>query len=276
MTEAASDRWRRLLEEWAIPPALLDAVPDSPYGWSTELWKRRTQIAREQGFDPPTGVVVRSLLGPAGTLLDVGAGTGRASLMHGADGHPVTAVEKDPGLAGGFRERAAEMGVGAVLVEGTWPDVAPAVDIHDVAMCANVVYDVQDAAPFLANLSQHGRVGVVVELTVDHPWAGLAPYYRALHHLERPQGPTYKDFAEVVHEVRGFRPEVEVWTRPGRAWFESWDEILDYYGKRLVLPPGRRDELQTLLAPETEVEDGRFYVGARERTMATVWWRNST
>ena len=276
MTETASNRWRRLLEEWAIPQALLDAVTDSPYGWSTELWKRRTQIAREQGFETPTGEVVRSLLGSAGTLLDVGAGTGRASLIHGAAGHPLTAVEKDPGLAAGFEQRAAEMGVGAVLVEGAWPDVAPKVDIHDVAMCANVVYDVQDIEPFLATLAHHGRVGVVVELTVDHPWLGLAPYYRALHQLERPQGPTYEDFVEVVREVCAIRPKVEIWTRPGHAWFESWDEVLDHYGKRLVLPPGRRRELEVLLAPDTEVEGDRLYVGTRERTMVTIWWRSST
>jgi SAM-dependent methyltransferase len=275
MTGTASDRWRGLLEEWAIPQELLDAVADSPYGWSTELWQRRTQIAREQGFESTTTEVVGSLLGSAGTLLDVGTGTGRASLIHGAAGHPLTAVEKDPGLAAGFEQRAAEMGVGAVLVEGAWPDVAPKVDVHDVAMCANVVYDVQDIEPFLATLSHHGRVGVVVELTVDHPWSGLGPYYRALHQLERPQGPTYEDFVEVVQEVCAIRPEVEIWTRPGHAWFESWDEILDHYGKRLVLPRGRRRELEALLAPHTEVDGDRLYVGTRERTMVTLWWRNS-
>jgi SAM-dependent methyltransferase len=276
MTGRASDRWRRLLEEWAIPQELLDAVSDSPYGWSTELWKRRTQTAREQGFEPPTGEVVRSLLGSAGTLLDVGAGTGRASLLHAADGHRLTAVEKDSRLAAEFRQRANELGIAALLVEGVWPDVEDEVSVDDVAMCANVVYDVQEIEPFMAALSRHGRGGVVIELTVDHPWSSLAPYYRALHHLERPQGPTYEDLVEVVQEVCGVRPEVEVWTRPGQTWFESWDEILDHYGQRLVLPPRRRGELEALLAPEIEVDGGRIYVGTRERTMVTVWWRNST
>lgn len=274
MTGTSSDRWRRLLEEWAIPQELLDAVADSPYGWSTQLWQRRTQIAREQGFESTTSEVVEALLGPAGTLLDVGAGTGRASLLHGAGGHPLTAVEKDPGLAADFKQRAAEMGVDAKLVEGTWPDVAPRVDIYDVAMCANVVYDVQEIQPFLEALVRHGRVGVVVELTVDHPWSGLAPYYRALHQLERPQGPTHEDFVEVVREVCAVRPEVKVWGRPGHTWFESWDEILDHYGQRLVLPPGRRRELRALLEPEADVEGDRIYIGSRERNMVTVWWRN--
>jgi hypothetical protein len=57
------------------------------------------------------------------------------------------------------------------------------------------------------------------------------------------------------------------------VWFESWDEILDHYQKRLVLPRRRREELRELLVPEVVEDDGRFYVGSRERTIVTVWWR---
>lgn len=273
MTETAVARWRRLLEEWAIPPELLEAVTDSPYEWSTELWERRTQIAREQGFLTPTSEIIRSLLPAPGTVLDVGAGTGRASLTFAEGGHRLTAVEKDQGLAEGFRQRSVELAVAAELVEGVWPSVAPTVAAHDVAMCVNVVYDVQDIEPFLVALAGRARVGVVVELTPDHPWAGLAPYYRLLHGLERPDGPTHEDFVKVVEEVCGTQPQVEVWTRPGQAWFESWDEILDHYGKRLVLPRNRWVEIRELLASEIEDDGGRLYVGGRERTIVTVWWR---
>ena len=274
MTESQVDRWQRLLEEWAIPSELLDAVPDSPYGWSRALWKRRAQVAHERGSETPTSDIIRSLLPAQGSLLDVGAGTGRASLVHGVDGHQLTAVEKNPELADGFRQQATELGVAAQLVEGVWPEVAEVVDVHDVAMCAHVVYDVQDIKPFVAELSRHARTGVVVELTPDHPWSGFAPYYRALHGLERPDGPTYREFVAVVEEVDGARPEVEVWIRPGQVWFESWEEILDHYGKRLVLPRHRWEELRELLDPEVEKDSGRLYVGSRERTIVTVWWRS--
>jgi SAM-dependent methyltransferase len=273
MTESASVRWRRWLEDWAIPPELLETVPDSPYGWSPVLWKRRAQVALEQGAQTPTHEIVRSLLPDSGTLLDVGAGTGRAALIHAADGYSVTGVEKDPDLAEGFRQGAAEQGVSAELVEGAWPDVAGRVDRHDVAMCAHVVYDVADIEPFLSKLDRHARVGVVVELTPNHPWSDLVPYYRSLHGLERPDGPTSADFVDVVEEVCEASPHVETWTRPGRVWFENWDEILQHYGKRLVLPRRRWEELRELLAPEIREEDGRFFVGGRDRTIVTIWWR---
>jgi len=273
MIEPATARWRRLLEEWALPDDLLAAVPDSPYGWSPELWKRREQIAGEQATETLTSAIVRSLMPVRGSLLDVGAGTGRASLPHAVEGHRLTAVEKNPELAAGLRQRAAERGLAVELIEGVWPNVATDVDLNDVAMCAHVVYDVQDVRPFLASLAEHARAGVVVELTPDHPWSGLTPYYRALHDLERPDGPTYRDFVSVVEQVCGVQPQVEVWTRPGQVWFENWDEILDHYQKRLVLPRHRRKELRELLGPEVVADAGRFYVGSRERTLVTVWWR---
>jgi len=196
----------------------------------------------------------------------------RRHLLSSEDGHLLTAVEKNPELAEQYRLRVAELGVAGKLVEGVWPVVAGAVAVHDVAMCAHVVYDVQDIEPFVSTLARHARAGVVVELTPDHPWSGLAPYYRALHGLPRPEGPSFRDFVEVVEQVCSIHPVAEVWTRPGQVWFESWDEILDHYGKRLVLPRHRWDELRELLAPETGEDDGRLYVGSRERTMVTVWW----
>ena len=273
MKTSAADRWRRSLEAWALPDELLEAVPDSPYGWSTELWKRRARLAREQGGDNPTAVAVRSLLPTGGSLLDVGAGTGRASLQHAVEGHPVSAVEKNPEMAIGLQGRAAELGVTVDLVEGSWPEVAGAVAVYDVVVCAHVVFDVQDVEPFVSALHRHAGRGVVVELTPDHPWSGLTPYYRALHDLKRPDGPTYHDFVSVVEHACGVQPRVEVWTRPGQVWFESWDEILAHYGKRLVLPKHRWEELRGVLAPDTTEDDGRLFVGSRDRTIVTVWWR---
>ena len=271
MTESPVDRWRRLLEDWALPDELLEAVPDSPYGWSAGLWERRAQLAREQGGDSPTAAAVRGLLGEAGSLLDVGAGTGRASLLH-ADNHSLTAVEQNPDLAAGLRRRAADLGIKVDVIEGSWPEVAGSVTGHEVALCAHVVYDTQDIEQFLFELQRHALRGVVIELTPDHPWSGLTSYYQALHEIDRPDGPNYLDFVEVVEQVCDVRPRVEVWTRPGQVWFESWEEILAHYGKRLVLPRDRREELRALLASETTEDDGRLFVGSRDRTIVTISW----
>lgn len=262
----AADRWRSALEAWALPDDLLEAVDESPYGWAPELWKRRS-AATVDVRSGPTLVRVRDLAGPPpADVLDIGAGRGRASLPLVADGYRLVAVEKDPGMIQGLEEEAS--GLGVRIVRGRWPEAAPEVGAVDVAMCANVVYDVAELAPFLAAMAGCARRGVVVELTETHPWSSLAPWYRALHGIDRPDGPTVDDFAAVVEEVTGTPPFVSRWQRAGSLWFTGWDEIEEYYGRRLLLPVERRHELRGLLP--VAVDDGRYVVGDEVRRMATV------
>lgn len=272
MTAApAAERWRNELAAWAIPQDLLDAVPDSPYGWPADLWRRRS-VPPSAAEEPVTTGIVRRLLGRRGSLLDVGAGTGRASLPLAGEGHALVAVEQDPGMADGLRAEAAVRGVALDLIVGPWPDVIRAVPQVDVTLSANVVYDVPEIAPFLGALADRARRAVVVELTETHPWSHLAPYYLALHGLRRPAGPSVEDFVAVVREVVGSEPQVERWRRSASLWFEDWDEILAFYGRRLVLPRSRWPELRRLLDSEVRREGNRLYVGERVHVMATVWW----
>lgn len=268
----AADAWARQLRAWSIPDELLEAVDESPYGWPQHLWARRSELARRERGETPTSEVLARLLPPRGVLLDVGAGRGRASLPFAGRGHRLVAIEKSAEMAAGLREEAAASGVAVDVIEASWPEAAPEVGAVDVAMCAHVVYDVQAIAPFLEAMHRAARHGTVVELTDRHPWAPLAPYYRSLHGLDRPEGPTVDDLVAVVTEVVGATPNVERWTRPGELWFESWDELLELQGRRLVVPAHRRGELRRLLEPDVIDADGRLYLGGADRSLATVWW----
>jgi SAM-dependent methyltransferase len=265
---SAAARWRELLEAWALPPDLLAAVPDSPYEWPTGLWRRGI---REPEADTPTVRAVAGLLPPGGSLLDVGAGTGRASLPFAARGHRVTAVEPNPKMAAALREEAAAAGVEVRLMHGAWPAAASQAGRHDVALAAHVVYDVADLGPFLRALHQAARAGVVVEAGERHPWAGLAGYYRALHGLERPDGPSADLLVEVVQEVLGVRPQVERWEGRGRLRFADLQELVDLYRRRLVVPVERAGEVAELLAPDVVEEEG--WLSLRDdHGVVTVWW----
>jgi SAM-dependent methyltransferase len=267
-------RWAEQLEGWRIPDALLASVDESPYGWPQRLWKRRSEMASREP-EPFTTGVVRDLLGAEGDLIDVGAGRGRASLPLAAEGHRLTAVEADAAMAAGLREDASAAGLTVAVIEGRWPHVADRVQPASVVMSANVVYDCADIAPFLSAMNAKATSAVVIELTGTHPWASTAPLFRALHDLDRPAGPTVEDLVAVVEEVIGVTPQVERWSREGQMWFEDWDEILEYHGRRLVLPPERRPELRPLLEPEVFERDGRLFVGDGSRDLATIWWTSS-
>ena len=267
----AGDRWRADLEAWAIPDELLAAVDESPYGWPQSMWKRRSEVAKQHSAPTRTHELVDGLLDEDGVLLDIGAGRGRVSLPLITGGRRLIAVERSPEMLAGLVEDSAGAGVEVEIVEGTWPDVA--VGSADVVVSANVVYDVQDLGPFLRAASEHATKAVFIEATERHPWAGLAPHYLALHGLERPDGPTLDDLAAVVAEEVGIVPTIEHWERHGGLYYESWDELLEFMGRRLVLPPGRRPELRRLLEPEVTEHDGRLWGGSVDRRMATVWWR---
>ena len=269
MTWAAAS-WRQQLEAWVIPSALLATVTESPYGWPEALWRRRAHSAVERGEVTPTTTRVEELAGRDGDILDVGAGTGRASLPLARSGHAVTAVERSESMLKGLRDLSE--GLPVRVVEGSWPEVADGVEPHAVGMCAHVVYDVPDLAPFLLALHQRAESGVVVELTATHPWTHLGPYYRSLHNLDRPSGPTVADFTAVVEEVVGVAPVVESWMRPPDLWFESREEILELYGRRLLVTEARWPELDALLGPEIEEHQGRYRFGADQRQFSTVWW----
>jgi SAM-dependent methyltransferase len=269
----AAVRWREQLEAWAIPQELLDAVPDSPYEWPSELWERG-RAAAEERRDSVTAAIVRDLLPDGGTVLDVGAGTGRASLPLAREGYRLTAVERDRGMIAGLRRQTAGLG-GVAVIEGSWPEAAIEVGRHDVAMCAHVVYDVPDVVPFLVALNAAARRAVIVETTPHHPWQSLAPYYMALHHLDRPRGPTLDDLAVIVEEKLGVAPTRREWTGPGSLRFSSIDELVDYQRRRLVLPLERTSELERLLTADI-VRDGEwFLLGPAERPLVTLWWETS-
>lgn len=266
----AADRWRRELEEWAIPDELLERVDESPYGWSQALWKRRSRAAEERG-ESPTVEIVRDLLPESGTILDIGIGRGRASLPLALLGHRLIGVDESTEMLEGLTEDAAAAGVEVETHHGRWPDVAELVPGADVAMAANVAYNVQDIEPFLQAALDHAGVALVLEVTERHPWAHLGPLYREVHGLDRPEGPTAADLAEVVFELFGRRPEMHRWERPGQLWFESWDELIDHYGRRLVVPTSERGRLRPILEPRVGADaDGRLTVGTDATGFATL------
>jgi hypothetical protein len=150
--------------------------------------------------------------------------------------------------------------------------VAEGLPPAEVVMSAHVVYDVADVGPFLSAMDRIAEAGVVVEMSETHPWSDLAPLYRQIHRLERPAGPSADDLVGVVRELLGIEPTVERWSRPGQLWFEGWDEICDFYGRRLVVPRAERPGLRSLLAERVVDVDGRLIVGDNDRRLVTLWW----
>jgi SAM-dependent methyltransferase len=270
MSVEALDSWREQLAAWAIPDRVLAAAKESPWVMPRGVFTRRT----DRRIADPDGVSYREALealGDRGSVLDVGAGAGSASLPLGTHLTGVTAVDTDDALLDAFAARAAALGVPVRLVCGRWPDVAAEVEPADVVVCAHVFYNVPDLGPFAAALTAHARRRVVVELTRRHPLTSLNPLWERLHGITRPEGPTVDDAIAALAEI-GVRPRVTRWSRPAEPAYESFDDLVDVTRRRLCLPTEAAADVRAALLDLGATERGLPDLGSSGRHVATLSW----
>ena len=266
-------RWRERLEDWAIPEEILAAAPESPWGCPVGLFRSRARRAGSRPATPSNREAARFL--PAGgTVLDVGAGAGAASLPLAGMAGRLVAVDESPAMVAAFLAAAEAAGVPAQGVEGRWPEVAGRVAPADVVVCHHVLYNVADLAPFAEALTGHARHRVVVELTDRHPLVDLGPLWRRFHDLERPTGPGADD-ATAALEALGLRVARQDWESRDRFGFDDFDELVAFTRRRLCLPARRDPEVAAaLLDRGTRQVDG-VWVSGQPRRVTTLSWAGS-
>jgi SAM-dependent methyltransferase len=193
------------------------------------------------------------------TVLDVGCGGGSASLAVADHADLLVGVDHHPGMLEVFAADCAARGVRYRTVLGEWPDVAKEAGRADAVLCHHVGYNTVDFPPFLTALTEAARVGVVMELTAQHPMAWLDPLWVRFHGLHRPPPATADDAVAVLREL-GIEPTVTRWRRPPRL-----PEDPAWVARRLCLPPERVPEVAEALA-ETP---------PRPRDTVTLTWAGS-
>ena len=266
----ALERWREQLDGWAIPAEILAAAPEAPWGFPVGMFRSRAQRAGSRPVTPSNREAARHLP-EGGTVLDVGAGGGAASLPLTASAGRLVAVDESAGMVASFLAAAGAAGVPAEAVEGRWPEVADRVGPADVVVCHHVLYNVADLAPFARALTGHARHRVVTELTDRHPLAGLRPLWRRFHGLDRPTGPSADD-AEAALAALGLAVERQDWESRDRFGFDDFDELVAFTRRRLCLPATRDPEVaEALLEEGTRQVDG-IWVSGQPRRVTTLSW----
>jgi precorrin-6B methylase 2 len=267
-----ADRWREELRAWAIPEEILAAAPESPYGFPTELFRHRGELAARSDPTPTTRRALEAL--PAGgSVLDVGVGGGATSLPLVGRASRITGVDGSADMLASFESAAARAGLRAVgVVEGAWPDVAAEAAPADVVICGHVFYNVQALPPFVLELTAHARRRVVVELTDRHPWAWMHELWRRFHGLERPNGPTADEAEAVLHEL-GLNPGREDRDESsGGGGFRRREDAIALVRRRLCLPSERDAEIVEALGDRLAERDGLWSAGPSTQRIATMWW----
>jgi SAM-dependent methyltransferase len=266
----ALEEWAAQLESWVIPEHILAAAPDSPWVLPHGVFTRRA----DRHVRSPGGASYAELqkaLAGKGTVLDIGAAAGAGSLPAAEAIEHVTAVDVSVPLLAEFAERAKALGIPCRTVEGRWPDAAGQVDVVDVVVCAHVLYNVSDLAPFVAALNEYARRRVIVELAEAHPLTALNPLWSRFHGITRPEGPTADDAVAALREL-GVEPEVARWSKAVVPEYKRFGELVDVTRRRLCLPLEAADEVAEALR-EMDVDAGNPPdLGSSGRDVVTVSW----
>jgi SAM-dependent methyltransferase len=241
----AAARWADALQEWGLPDEILALAPDCPWGFPTEVYTDSTKRALA---DPPTPthLQIAEALPAGGVLLDVGCGSGAASLPVASSARLLIAVDEDPAMLRALAEAAADR-VPVELVDGRWPEIASRAGQAEVVVCANVAYNVSALRPFVEALTAAARRAVVLELSAVHPQSGLSPLWLHFWGLTRPTRPTAEDAEAVVREAIGVTPVVQRWRRSWSFMGSRSPQTIAWVRRRLCLPAGSEAELVTVL-----------------------------
>jgi SAM-dependent methyltransferase len=257
---AAGD-WKEALGGWAIPEAIISSAPANPWGFPVEVFEDNARRLLAEGWTP-THRLAAGALPDGGTLLDVGCGAGAASLPVAPPAGNIIAVDDDAKMLHAMAKLAKGL-VAVEAVHGRWPDVAGQVGYADVAVCANVAYNVPDLGPFLEALTSAASQRVVLELTEVHPQAALSPFWQHFWDLSRPTRPTGTDAEAVVREVLGLVPGTERWSRPWSPLSRSGPENIAWLRRRLCLTEASDGEIARMLEQLPERSPS---------ATVTLWW----
>ena len=258
----AAHDWADALDSWKIPEEILSRATESPWLFPPEAF---AEAARRALAGPLTPTHLRALevLPKDGAVLDVGCGAGAASLPLASRAKLIVAVDQSQAMLERFRSLAPNQ-VDVLTVNGNWPDCADEIEDADVAICANVAYNVRELGRFVDALTRRSRVRVVLELTARHPQSSLNWLWQHFWNLERPTRPTAWDAAAVIAEALGYEVHSERWTRRGPGVTRLDAEWVAWMRRRLCLAPSRDAELAALLE-NSEPEP--------PTPMVTLWWQ---
>lgn len=247
----AGRRWAEQLASWALPDEIVARAEVPPWSHDPRTFAVDDTIAP----DSPIFEMARELL-PAegGTVIDIGCGGGRSSLPLAPRATFITGVDENPAMLARFAAAADEIGCRHRELVGRWPDVAIAaeragtpVEIHDVAVCHHVFYNVSDLEPFVVALTAVARLGVVAVLPHRHPQSAWNEGWKHFWDIDRPTGPTSGDAVRVLREL-GIEPELVVVPRPPMARHaDDPAALVESARRRLCLRSDRDPEIEAWL-----------------------------
>jgi len=263
-----------------------------------EAWRRRVSANREQAerlregtpprdfyaavavdfrADPrrtnePALDVLRALVQPGETWVDVGAGGGRYALPLALLAKRVIAVEPSEGMRGVLQAGTTEHGIANIeIVPSRFPmQGAP---VGDVALVAHLGYDIEEIGPFLDAVEASARRLCVAVLVSPSPPYLAEPFWPPIHGEARIALPGLSEFLVLLLARRRLF-ELRLCARDPLT-HAGPDGPLRWLHQQLFITPetekGRR--LATLARDAITSRDGRWALSWEPVPLGIVTWR---
>ncbi len=267
--QQAFDAWRALVE---AERRQVESIPDRPnpkdfYAPVAERFRddpRRT--------DDPSLDLLRPLLQPDETWLDLGAGGGRYTLPVALGVQRVFAVDPSPGMLEVLRDSMQREKIDNVeIYEERWPGDSTAPQA-DVGFISHVGYDIIDIGPFIGQLEQHTRRLCVAMLYDRAPIMEYAPLWQPVHGEPRVTMPGMREFVALLF-ARGRHPELRFVHLPPRIYKDAEDLAASARRPLWVLPDTDPDRRLLQAARELAVPvPGGIALAPGGRHLGVVTW----
>jgi SAM-dependent methyltransferase len=164
----------------------------------------------------PTLDVLRNLLRPGDSVLDIGAGGGRYALPLALDAAEVLAVDPSKAmlrtLQDGLLTRHRIQNVRAI--HSAWPMTDP--PGVDIALAAHVLYDIDDVEPFLAAMEASARRLCVLVMAEETPPTPIDRLWPEVHGEPRVELPALPELLALLL-ARGTLFDLTLTERPSLA-----------------------------------------------------------
>jgi CTP:molybdopterin cytidylyltransferase MocA/SAM-dependent methyltransferase len=215
--------------------------------------------------DEPALEVLRGLVQPGETWLDIGAGAGRYALPIAAQlapsGGAVVAVDPSSGMLGALRELGSEHGIANVrVVQARWPPDDLAAFRSDAALLAHVGYDIEAIGPFLEAMEAAVSRLCVAILMERQPSSIADVCWPPVHGEARIALPALPEFLELLR-ARGRDPSVVRLDREPRR-FADRSELEGFLRRQLWIEPGSEADARFTAALDELIDvDGEGRVG---------------
>jgi SAM-dependent methyltransferase len=266
-----NDIWRQLVATAEAGHARREADSAAEDPWRGRARDFAERVRRKWARPDPIREFLAARVGPADTVLDIGAGTGSLAVPLARVAGRVTALDPSAAMREVLAETLRAEAVENVdIIAGAWPDAE--VSPHDVTLCSHAMYGSPDLAAFVGRMVAATRRSCCLVMRLPRADGVMAEAARRVwgHPNDSP------NFAVAYNVLLGMniRPNVLVNPRPWEPWVsESLEAALADVKRRLgIADTSGHDALLRDLLARRLVPGDAGYTWPSGVHSALVYW----